>query len=156
MQSMKSKSLLWIGIATSIIFYMLAVVFELEIFEGFCELMMLFEAYELDEIVMPMMILNVFLIIYLIRMRGETSQDHKKSKIYLERLRELASSGEVLDAVLEQLKQIRNVAGRDPNVESEWLTHLDNQIKEVRRSSEKLVLLKESEAQEIQKIIDGK
>lgn len=150
---MKSKLLLWTGLTTSILFYTLAVFFQLEIFEGFCELMALFEAYELDEIVLPLMILNFFLIIYLVQIRKENEIDSKKSKIHLDRLKELASSKEILGALLTNMSQLKATAIQNSNLDPDWMLQFDKRFEEVEASTHKLALLQEAEEREIKKII---
>lgn len=150
---MKSKLLLWIGISSSIIFYTLAVVFELEIFEGFCELMTLFEAYELDEVVIPLLILNFFLIIYVVRIGRESSSDWKKSDIHLGRLKELSASSEVLATVLDKMHRLKDHATHEPNFDQHWVATLDQYIQDVVTSSDNLKNLQKAEEREIKKIL---
>lgn len=146
--------MLWVGIIISTLFYMLTVVFEWEVFEEFCELMMLFEAYELDELIIPLLILNCFLVIYVFQLKKETSIDSKKSKIHLERLQHLAASDDVMSAILDQMKQLKSLA-QNSEVDPEWQIHTDKLIQEVITSAEKLTMLMNVEGREIQRIIRG-
>ncbi len=150
---MKSKLLLWSGILTSIIFYTLAVVFELEIFEGFCELMVLFEEYELDEVIIPLLILNFFLIIYVVRTSMETSSDRKQSDIHIGRLKELAASSELLSAVLDKLHQMKDKVLNSPNADDDWVVTLDQYMQDILTSADKLTTFRQAEEREIKKIL---
>ncbi len=57
---MKKYTLSIVGFLLSITFYLLTIIFELDAFENFVSLMHKFEDIELDEIMIPILIMFIF------------------------------------------------------------------------------------------------
>ena len=142
-----SNRLLWIGISVSILLYISAIAFKLEVFEGFVNLMILVEDYEFDEVFFPIVILSVFLIFYAIQIKSELEKE--KGKIYITTL---TTTYQILKNFISQIEELKTEAKQNPQVDTLLIANLEKSIQEALDVLESLKNLKKLEVEEIKKI----
>ncbi len=150
---MKQTLLLWVGFTVSLILYVVTVLYELDFFEKFVSLMSMLEIYELDEVVIPLIIFGMFLIIHLIQARNRVLVEEEKSKIYLAML---SSSYHILRNFLNQMQFFKMEAEKTPAFDKQVIRDLDKNVEEALALIEKLGDLEKINEQSIKNSVGTK
>lgn len=147
---MKSLILLWIGISLSVLTYLATILFELDLFERFVEILTLFEAYEFDEVIIPVLILGFFSTLYVVQLRRETFLEKEKSKIYVATL---SSSYHIIQDFLNNMEELRTQMKSISHLDPTYIKDLDKNIKKVIALLDKLSHIEKIDEQVIKKTV---
>ncbi len=115
---MKKYTLSIIGFVISIIFYLLTIIFELEAFENFVSLMEKFEDIELDEIMIPILIMFIFAFFNVSTSNKNKRIEMEKVKIYKAMM---SSTHHIMNNFLNQIQLLRMEAENTPGFDGEIL-----------------------------------
>ena len=150
---MKSTLLLWIGFVLSLAIYFFTILFDLDLFERVIGFLESVEAYEFDEVIIPLIIFGVFSIVHLNRLRKKAFIDEEKSKIYLAML---SSSFHILRNLLNQIQFFKREAEETPGFSQETITDLDKASKDALDLLENLSHLEKVDEQSIKHSVGTK
>ncbi len=150
---MKKTKLLWIGFALSFSVYLIIVLLDLDLFERIVELVGLLEAYEFDELIIPLIMFGAFSIAYLFQLRKSAHIEEEKSKIYLAML---SSSFHILRNLLNQIQFFKKEAEQTPGFSRETISALDKTTSEALNLLEKLGRLEQVSEQTIKHSVGTK
>lgn len=117
-RKMKNHKLIIIGVIFSVVVWISSLVFDLDYFEKFAEFIERFEKYELDELVLPFIILGTFVIIDLYKNLKAQAIEREKIKIYNAML---SSTHHIINNFLNQMLLFKVTADEIPKFPKEIL-----------------------------------
>jgi hypothetical protein len=118
-------TLFGIGIAISLL--VLVIVFDLDIFEFFLTFLHSLERFEVDEFILPLLIILICLAIDFFKIQRRRVIEYEKVRIYKAML---ASAHHVLNNFLNQIQLFKITAESTPNFDTEVLEIFDSVIDE--------------------------
>ncbi|GAB5525451.1 MAG: hypothetical protein Roseis2KO_33230 [Roseivirga sp.] len=119
---MKNYKWTAVGLAIAVLMLAAALVFDLDFFEAFCQWLIHYERFELDEFVFPVAIVLGFLIIDLVRYKRARKVKEAREDIYKAMVQ---ASDHVLKNCLNQMLIIRYAAEETPDFDPEVLKSFD-------------------------------
>ena len=125
---MKNKPLISIiGTVVAIIFWAVSRFFELELFEKIINILEKFEKYEIDELIIPLMIIVFSVLIDLIRISNQTKVENEKMKIYKAMV---FSTHHILNNFLNQMQLFKMTAEDTSEFPQDVVNLFDTTIEE--------------------------
>lgn len=132
---MKNYRLTILGLVISVITWIVTIVFELDLFERMHSVLEDVEEYEIDELIIPLLIFSFFTLADSIRRRRYKAVEREKIKIYRAMM---ASTHHILNNFLNQMQLFKMTADRTPGFSPEVLSLYEQIIKEASSQIESL------------------
>ncbi len=130
---MKNQRFLWIGLSVSISLYLITLLFELDLFEKTEAFFRRFERFEVDEIVIPLMVFCVFALIHVFGLVKKSRIEAERAKIYTAML---TSTFQILNNFLDQMRlfqtEARNTPGFDPEIISKFDDTIEKSLEQIK------------------------
>ena len=124
---MKNNKLTLIGLTLAITFYLYTVIFHVDLFEIVISILESKEKFELDELIIPVVIYCTFAMWDLLRERKLVKLESEKVKIYTAML---SSSHHILNNFLNQMQLFRITAAKTPGFPPEVISMYDSIMKD--------------------------
>lgn len=122
---MRRHRLTLTGVALSSAVYFLTLLFDLDLFEQAIDLLASFEAFEVDELILPLALLTVFFFFDFARRHQSARIEVEKSKIYRSMLH---STHHIMNNFLSQMQLFKVTADETPGFDPQVLTLFDRII----------------------------
>lgn len=132
---MKNQKLIWTGLTISILLYLVTIIFELDLFEKIEQFAREFERFEVDEIIIPLIIFSLFALIQGFTHVKKARIESEKAKIYTAML---SSSYHILNNLLNQMQLFQMTAKATSNFDPDVLSKFDGVIDEATNQIKKL------------------
>ncbi|MEP1097451.1 MAG: hypothetical protein ABJG78_20200 [Cyclobacteriaceae bacterium] len=132
---MRNKNLIWIGLSISILLYVLTIAFELDLFEKIEQFVRPLERFEVDELIIPVIIFSVFCLLQGFSHVRKARIESEKAKIYTAML---SSTYHILNNLLNQLQLFQMTAKNTAGFDAEVLSKFDEAIDDALGQLEKL------------------
>ena len=145
--------LTFIGLALAVIVYVITSVTELEVFEHLARLLERHEQYEIDEIVIGVIIVGAFASADLFRQRRAARIAAERERIYHAMLK---STHHLLNNFLNKMTLFKITAEDTPGFDKEQLEFYDKIIDEVQQELEALGAIEDIDVESIEKSLAPK
>ena len=132
---MKNPRFLWIGLALSISIYLVTLFFELDLFEKMEAIFRKFEKFEIDEIVIPLIVFCLFALVHVFGMVRRSMIEAERAKIYIAML---SSTHHILNNFLDQMRSFQTAVKKTPGLDPNIMSKFDESIEEAEKQLEKL------------------
>lgn len=116
---MKNYKYSCIGAGLACLIFLGAVIFDADLFEAFIAVLSSLEDHEVDEVIIPLIILLLFAAFDLVRKQRSLRVEQERIKIYHATLE---STSHVLDNIVHQLQMFKMTAERTPGFDSRVLS----------------------------------
>ncbi|MBM6551782.1 hypothetical protein [Marinomonas ostreistagni] len=127
---MKNYLYTFIGAGVALALYALTVIFDLELFEAMILFLDEMEHLELDEIIIPLVILIMFAVFDLMRRSKNNTMNKEKVKIYQAMVK---STHHILNNFLNQMLIVKMKAESTPNFDPRVLKIYDDIVAQAKR-----------------------
>ena len=124
---MNNYKLTLIGLALSVIVFLFTIISGADIFEQFLGALEKFERFEIDEILIPVVIFGVFASIDMVRRLKANQMEREKIKIYEAMI---SATHHILNNFLNQMQLFKMTAEETPDFDPEVLSLYDQIIGE--------------------------
>lgn len=142
----KNFSITLLGLFVAIAFYASIVIFNLDLFERLLKLLMKFEYFEIDEVIVAFFVFLIFALCDHVRRRKARQMDAEKLKIYCAMMR---STNHVLNNFLNQMQLFKMTADKTPDFPVATLDLYDQIILEAQQQINALGSIEKIEEGEI-------
>lgn len=122
---MRTYRITWIGLAVSIGFWLIAFVGDIDLFEQVIALLQEVEHFEVDEIIIPLSVLVLFVLWDLLRKRKTAQLELEKVKVYKAML---TATHHILNNFMNQMQLFKLTAEETPDFDPEVLALYDRII----------------------------
>lgn len=132
---MKNMKFIWIGLTISVLLYLTTVFLQLDLFERAAEVLGSLELFEIDELIIPLIIFSMFALAHVFSQVKKVKIDAEKAKIYTAML---ASTYQILNQLIDQMQLVRLAAKASSELDQDAIVKLDAVISEATMQIEKL------------------
>lgn len=132
---MKNMKFIWIGLTISVLLYLTTVFLQLDLFERAAEVLGSLELFEIDELIIPLIIFSMFALAHVFSQVKKVKIDAEKAKIYTAML---ASTYQILNQLIDQMQLVRVAAKASSELDQDAIVKLDAVISEATMQIEKL------------------
>lgn len=150
---MKEYKLTLIGLFVALLMSVAAIVFELELFEKLVALMHEIEHFEIDELILPVMVALIFAVIDLFRRHNRHKVEVEKVKIYQAMI---FSTQHILNNFLNQMQLFKMRAETTPDFDQTVLKLYDRVIEDAQMQIQGLSSLTQVTEKEIKDAVTPK
>lgn len=150
---MKEYKLTLIGLFVALLMSVAAIVFELELFEKLVTLMHEIEHFEIDELILPVMVALIFAVIDLFRRHNRHKVEVEKVKIYQAMI---FSTQHILNNFLNQMQLFKIRAETTPDFDQTVLKLYDRVIEDAQMQIQGLSSLTQVTEKEIKDAVTPK
>ena len=135
----KKYRLSLVGFTIAAVIFTISVIYDLDFFERFVASLNIMEAYEIDEFIIPLFILSIFVLLNLFKRKKEYKIKHEKLIIYKAML---SSSHHVLNNFLYQMEIFKMTAEETPGFDPDILKLYDEIIEKASQQINNLATIK--------------
>lgn len=132
---MKNLKSIWLGLSISVLLYLTTILLKLDLFERIAEVLGSLESFEIDELLIPLIIFSLFALVHVFSQVRKVKIDAEKAKIYTAML---SSTYQILNQLIGQMQQVQVAAKATSGFDQDALAKLDNSISDASMQVEKL------------------
>ena len=150
---MKEYKLTLLGLAVSATMTFVVIVFELELFEKFIAMLHELEHFEIDELLIPLVVFLIFVVVDMSRRYNKHKVEVEKVKIYQAMI---FSTQHVMNNFLNQMQLFKMKAETTPEFDKEVLKLYDRVIEDAQTQIDGLSSLSQVTEKKIKEAVEPK
>lgn len=150
---MRNYKFTFIGLILGLVIFTVSLAFNIELFELLVEALESLEKYEIDELIIPIVILVLFSAVDQVKLQRTRRVEREKTKIYKAML---SSTHHILNNFLNQMQLFRMTAEDTSNFDPEVLSLYDVVISDAKSQIETLSNISDIDELSIHKVISAK